>query len=196
MIVSDSGAGAVREALLVSQLLTAAASWQDGKHQQRWQQQMILHTEGQQSRGETVIYLCLSLSVFSLYLSRFYSSPHSLSWQSRSVCQCDCLPSIFPPSIHPFCWGIQHPLLPSITHWLVWHCQSTCQSLCLHLPTYLSVCHSISACMNVLGWEIYCNYLHSKIRSSGQFLAPFGGISYTHLHWPTGQGMNWLPKLT
>lgn len=97
MIVSDSGAG---EVLLVSQLLTAAASWQDRERQQRWQQQMILHTEGQQSRGETVIYLLLFRSL--LFLP--FSSPHSLFWQSRSACQCGCLPSIHPsirPCIHP-----------------------------------------------------------------------------------------------
>ncbi len=148
-----------------AEMTTANDPSHRGTTEQRWNRDLSISL--------FVCLLSISLSVFTLLLPLFR--------QFRSVCQCDCLPSIFPPFIHPFCWGIKHPLLLSITHWLVWHCHSTCQSLCLDPPTYLSVCQSISACMNVLGWEIYCNYLNSKIISNRQFLAPFGGISYTHI---------------
>lgn len=140
-MVSDSGAGAVRVALLVSQLLTVATSWQDGRRQWGWQQQMILHTEEEQSRSETVIYLSLlslSLSSPSLSSLRFSSSfPLDNLGQPVSV-------AVFPPSIHPSLHPsrLQHPLHLSNTHWLVWHWHSTCQSLCLPLPTCLSAIQS------------------------------------------------------
>lgn len=73
----------VREALQVCQPLTAAASWQGGKHQQRRQQQMIPHTEGQQSRGETVIHLFHSVCLLSFSLR--FTFPRSFNRQSRSA---------------------------------------------------------------------------------------------------------------
>lgn len=135
--------------------------------------------------------ISLSVCLLSVSLSGLLFSSISPPQQSRSACQRDCLPSIFPPSIHPSlhpsihpsCRRIQHPLPLSITYWLVWRCHSTRQSFRLHLPTYLSVCHSISVCMNELGWEMYCSHLHSKIRWSGHILVTilsFWGISNQH----------------
>lgn len=70
-----------------------------------------------------------------------------------------------------------HPAtLLSITHWLVWHCHSTCQSLYLNLPTSLSVCLSLNQHMcEWVALRSVLQLLRSWIWMFGQFVAVLMG---------------------